>query len=349
MKQQLLLTIRNRRLGMSMSKFKLATATAIISSAFMIMPVGAKQVWDMPNEYNDNSLPAKAQIAFGDVIEKDTDGEIVIQNQFGGAMGYRSQDQFDMVASGAIPIANSNITTLGGINPYFLLSSLPFLANSTDEAHKLWEISKPYYDEIFEQNNQILLYATPWTPAGLWSKKPVNNKEDFESLKIRTWDATGTETLINADANAVQLNWGDVVPQLAAGGINAVLTSSEGGANAKFWEHLKNFTPLNYSMSLNVTHINKDVYDSLTDEQKEIIKKASEKAEEVSWTGVVKLQDDNFVEMKEHGVSIADAAPDDVMETLREAAVPIIDNWMAKSGDAGKETIETYYKAVGRD
>lgn len=328
--------------------FKFALATSFLCATAFAGPTQAKQVWDMPNEYNDTSLPAEAQRAFGDVLMRETKGEIVIKNQFGGSMGYRSQDQFDMVGSGAVPIANSNITTLGGINSYFLLSSLPFLANSAQEAKKLWEISKPYYQKIFDQNNQVLLYATPWTPAGLWSKTPVKSLNDFKSLKIRTWDATGTQTLINAHANAVQLNWGDVVPQLAAGGIDAVLTSTEGGSNAKFWEHLKYFTSLNYSMSLNVTHMNKDVYNDLSDDQKKAIVDASLKAEAVSWEGVVKRQEGNFVEMAKEGVHIQKTAPADIMQALTSAAKPIIDSWMQKTGADGQSTLDAYYTAIGR-
>ena len=48
--------------------------------------------------------------------------------------------------------------------------------------------------------------------------------------------------------------------QLASGGIDGVLTSVEGGTNAKFWEHLTHFSAINYSMSLNMTHLNKDAY-----------------------------------------------------------------------------------------
>lgn len=333
---------------MKISIFKFTLAASSLCVAALSGPVQATQTWDMPNEYNDTSLPAEAQRTFGDVLTKETHGEIVVKNQFGGAMGYRSQDQFDMVASGAVPIANSNITTLGGINPYFLLSSLPFLANTVEEAKTLWEISKPYYEKIFEQNNQILLYATPWTPAGLWSKTPTESLKDFKTLKIRTWDATGTQTLINAHANAVQLNWGDVVPQLAAGGIDAVLTSTEGGSNAKFWEHLRYFTTLNYSMSLNVTHINKDVYDDLTDDQKKAIADASKQAEDLSWTGVVKRQEANFVDMEKHGVRITKTAPADIMKALSQAATPIIDDWLKKAGPNGQKTLDAYYAAVGR-
>lgn len=332
-----------------MTTIKLTRLFAGAALSLGMSAVSAAEVWDMVNEYNDSSLHAAAQILFADRVQEQADGEIQINHHFGGAMGYSSQDQFDAVGDGALPLANTNITTLGGINPVFLLSSLPFLVRDADEARTLWEVAKPAYAQIFEENNQILLWASPWTPAGLWSKDEVNDVEDFKKLKIRTWDTNGTQTIIEAGASAVQLNWGDVVPQLATGGINAVLTSTEGGANAKFWEHLKNFTPLNYSMSLNVSHMNKDVFDSLTEEQQEIILKAASEAEDLGWQEVVERQAQNVDDMEAHHVTVADVAPEELLELLAESSQPIIEDWLKRTGETGAEILENYRAAVGRE
>lgn len=308
----------------------------------------AVETWDMANEYNESSLHAGTQLLFAKIIDDQTDGDIRINHHFGGAMGYSSQDHFDAVGDGALQLANTNITTLGGINPIFLLSSLPFLVRDTQEARKLWELAKPVYAKIFEDNNQILLWSSPWTPAGLWSKTEVNNNDDFKKLKIRTWDTNGTQTIINAGSSAVQLNWGDVVPQLATGGIDAVLTSTEGGANAKFWEHLKFFTPLNYSMSLNVSHMNKDVFDSLSDDRQQLILKAAAEAEELGWQEAVKRQNQNIVDMKAHDVTVAEEAQDELLDLLAEASQPILQDWLKRTGASGKGVLEDYQAAVGR-
>ena len=125
--------------------------SALLSLTCMV-GVQAKPIkWDMANEYNDSSLHAEAQIKFAEVLEEKTQGDITIMHHFGGAMGYESQDQFDAVADGALPIANTNLTTLGGIDPFFLLSSLPFLVRSADEAQALWNAAQPSYAEIFEK------------------------------------------------------------------------------------------------------------------------------------------------------------------------------------------------------
>jgi TRAP-type C4-dicarboxylate transport system substrate-binding protein len=188
----------------------------------------------MANEYADSSVHGQAQQVFADTAAEASNGSVKITNHFGASLGYTSAQHFDAVADGALPIANTNMGTVSGIEPIFLLSSLPFLANSIEEARMLWEAARPYYEKTFEEYNQILLYASPWPPAGIWANKPVTSLADLKGLRIRAWDASGTSTLQGAGAAALQLPWADVVPQLASGGIEAVLTSAEGGANSKF-------------------------------------------------------------------------------------------------------------------
>src|SRR5699024_10039424 len=98
----------------------------------------AAEVWDMVNEYNDSSLHAATQLLFGEILEEQTNGDIKINHHFGGAMGYSSQDQFDAVGDGALQLAITNITTLGGFDPLFLFPSLPFLFHVDYELRQFW-------------------------------------------------------------------------------------------------------------------------------------------------------------------------------------------------------------------
>ena len=192
---------------------------------------------DFSNEYNANSIHAQGDAYFIDKVGELTQGEVDIALHTGGALGFNSGDHFYAVADGAIDIADTLSGTMSGVDSLFLLSSLPFLVNDIEDARRLYEIARPYYEAIFEENDQILLYASPWPPSGIWSKDDIESADDLQNLKIRTFDRSGTETFRNLGAAPVSLSWGDVVPQLATGGISAVLTSAEAGASASFWEH----------------------------------------------------------------------------------------------------------------
>tara|TARA_R110002074_G_scaffold354774_5_gene526665 strand:+ start:354 stop:1349 length:996 start_codon:yes stop_codon:yes gene_type:complete len=317
---------------------------AIGMAAFVLAgPVSAQDVkWDMANEYQETSIHGQAQKVFTDTAREASGGAIEITNHFGGSIGYKSKEHFDAVADGALPIANTSVGQVAGIEPMFLLSSLPFLVGSAEDAQLLWEVSRPAYEEVFARNNQILLYASPWPPAGVWARKAIDSKDALADVKIRAWDASGTSTLINAGAAAIQMSWADVVPQLASGGIDGVLTSAEGGTNAKFWEHLSHFSALNYSMSLNMTHVNKDSWDALTDDQRAALQTASEAASEAAWGALASRVNENYADMEANGITVVKEVPAEFLNQLSEAGEQVYADWLEKVGDAGQKILDEY-------
>ena len=68
------------------------------------------------------------------MLKEKSKGQIVITHHYGASLGYKSKDQFDAVTDGALPIADTYVGPLRGIHPIFLLSSLPFLARTIDDA-----------------------------------------------------------------------------------------------------------------------------------------------------------------------------------------------------------------------
>ena len=331
-------------MNMFMKSCMMTAATVL---AFSTAASAGTVKWDMANEYQESSIHGQGQKVFSETLMKESGGSVVVTNHFGGSIGYKSKEHFDAVGDGALPIANTSMGQVAGIEPIFLLSSLPFLVGSADDAKLLWEVAKPHYEEVFAKHNQILLYASPWPPAGIWSKKPVLSSSDLSGLKIRPWDASGTRTLKTAGAAAVQMSWADVVPQLSAGGIEAVLTSAEGGVNAKFWEHLSHFNAINYSMSLNMTHVNKDEFDALSAEQKAAVMKAAEAASDAAWSALAERVGQNYKDMRSNGIAVAETVPAGFLGELNAAGDGVYDDWLSKVGDTGKAILDEYNQRRG--
>ena len=317
-----------------------AAGVAALATATMVSAQSVK--WDMANEYQESSIHGQAQQVFTQVAAEASGGDIEITNHFGGSIGYKSKEHFDAVGDGALPIANTSVGQVAGIEPIFLLSSLPFLVGSAADAQLLWEVAKPTYEEIFAANNQVLLYASPWPPAGVWGKKVMASVDAISGVKIRAWDASGTSTLKNAGAAAIQMSWADVVPQLASGGIDGVLTSAEGGVNAKFWEHLTHFSAINYSMSLNMTHVNKDEWDALSDDQRAAIMKASDAASDAAWGALADRVAQNYADMEANGITVTKEVPAEFLAALSTAGEAVYADWIAKVGDQGQAILDEY-------
>lgn len=316
-------------------------ACAVSAGVLMASAVNADVKLDLANEYSATSLVGQADTYFVEAVKKHSNGEIVVTPHFGGALGFKSKDHFDAVGDGAVPIAGTYTGVFSGIDPVFALSAMPFQAPSLENAIAMFEVAKPYYEKVFKKHNQKLLYASPYTPTGIWASKAVISAADLKDLKIRTYDAAGLETLKAIGAAPIQLSWADVVPQLSTGGIDAVLTSDESGINGKFWEHLTHFNAVPYSIAINMTHMNLDTYKGLTDSQRAALDKAVAETQAENWRRVAARVERNAKILQENKVTVVEA-PKELVAKLQSAAQSVLDDWLAKMGEDGKAIMAAY-------
>jgi TRAP-type C4-dicarboxylate transport system substrate-binding protein len=121
-----------------------------------------------------------------------------------------------------------------------------------------------------------------------------------------------------------------------------VLTSAEGGTNAKFWEHLTHFSALNYSMSLNMTHVNLDEWNDLTEEQQAAVMTAAEAASDAAWGALGDRVAQNYADMQANGITVVDPVPADFLATLNAAGQSVYADWLDKVGPVGQEILDAY-------
>ncbi|MCF8468966.1 MAG: TRAP transporter substrate-binding protein [Sneathiella sp.] len=321
-----------------------AAAVALGASA-----ANAEEKFDLANAYGATSIHAEGNVVFAEALAEASGNDIIVTVHPGGSLGYKSADHFDAVRDGAVDIADTPANFLGGIDPFFLISSMPFLVKSVDEAKLLLEIAKPEYERILEANGQKFLYASPWPASGIWSREPVKTAADLASIKIRTFDPNGTKAFKAIHAAPIQLAWADVVPQLATGGIDAVLTSAEGGVSQKFVEQTKYFTEINYALPLNIVHMNKDAFDRLSPDQQKMVMDASALASDRNWAEVVGRTEKNYAQIKKDGGVIVTDGNEALLADLSKAGEIVLTEWLEKTGDRGAAAIAAFQEKTGQN
>ncbi len=323
---------------------KILHAMLLSGAAFVAASPAVAQsvVWDMPNEYPATSLQGETDQFFSARLAELSDGDFAITHHFGGALGFRSRDQLDAVGDGAVPLANTFIPPLGGLDPLFLLMSLPFLTSDSTEAKRLFDVAEPHYNDILSNYNQRLLYSSPWASSGLWSREEINSIEALQGLKMRTYDVNSTMVFRNNGASPIQLSWADIVPQLSAGGIDGVLTSIEAGLSASFNEYTPHFNALNYDSTINMVTINLDVWNGLTDEQRALVTQAAEETEAHAWTNITSEVAKAYEEGAAAGMTIITEFDPAFRAQLAEGSKSVIDDWLAKAGDVGAKILKEY-------
>lgn len=179
--------------------------------------------------------------------------------------------------------------------------------------------------------NARLLYVTPWPPSGVWSVDPLENEDALNRLKIRTYDETSKSMFEGLGAESVNLPYSALAEKLAAGEVNAVLTSGDGGAGRSLWDHLPHFTAVNYSIPLSYTIINNDVWNSLNNEQQAILNNAAEQVAQVSWSGVEQRISANYARMRENNMTLNTEPSSSVMDALRKAGAKQTQVWLEEN------------------
>jgi TRAP-type C4-dicarboxylate transport system substrate-binding protein len=117
--------------------------------------------WELINEYPATVLAGEADAFFAAAAARRTDGRIGIRPIPDGKSGVRTRGQIAAVSDGRFAMASSFAGALAGESPVFLLSSLPFVTQSADDAQELAEAAMPLYERLFAERKQRTLYVSP--------------------------------------------------------------------------------------------------------------------------------------------------------------------------------------------
>ncbi|MFO7876780.1 MAG: TRAP transporter substrate-binding protein [Desulfovermiculus sp.] len=308
----------------------------------MAAAVQAETKLDLATTYSGQNLHARTLRDFAQQVKEASDDEIIISVQEGGAMGLKDEDHFTAIADGIVPMASVLMGAAVGTSPIYALSTSPFLVQGFEEAKLLRDIAMPYYEEEAKRLDQKILYTCPWPPSAVHAKRPIQEYEDLEGLRIRTYDKKGTEVLQKAGANAVVMSWGDVYPALATGTIDSVLTSTTSAVAGNFWEVLTDTTLVNFAIPVNMININLDTFNSLPQEQQDILVQVGQKMEKKWWQEAEDTMDEEIKTLRENEMTVHEEISDELARKLRESGQFIIDDWLEEVGQDGQEILDEF-------
>ena len=327
-----------------LSALAASAATALVLSSFSY---AQEFVWDMPNEYGENTVIGEADKIFAERLERNSGGRIKITNHFGGSLGYRSKDHWSAVKDRTVPIASTYTGDFSDFDPIFLFNNLPFVATNPAQSKALIDSTRPWYDEAFAKGGQMLLLAMPGPPVGIWSQKAIGGSDDLKGLKIRTYDANGTIAFNNLGAKAIRLSWADVIPALSTNAIEAVLTSAEGVHVEEFSEYLSHFHHVNFIMGINMVHLNLNAFESLPSDLQKILADTAKEVEEELWTRIDERISLNSRLLKDKDVTVISEISETLISELEASGQQAIDAWKDAMGtEKAAEILSAYESAL---
>lgn len=296
---------------------------------------------DLNAKYGANNFHTKGAEQFAALVKDYTKGSVQITVHSGSAL--IKGNPLKAVKDGTVAMTDMFIPFTSGGGKVFGISALPFIANSYEDAYKLYQLSKKSYEKTANKWNQKLLYSVTWPASGFYSTKEINSIEDFKGVKTRTYDKNSAEFINLAGGSAVALPWGEVYSSLRTGMVDSVVTSSSSGKDGKFWEVLKNYTKINYAYPLQAVTINLDYWNALDKNQQKAMLKAAAEIEKAQWEAV-KAEDKESLELLvANGMKVQETTPE-LKKELDAIALKLLTQYLEDANSDIQKIFKEYRK-----
>jgi len=232
------------------------------------------RAWNIHPEGYPNTIALEQMAA--EVAEK-TNGEITIKLFNGGVLGSQP-DAIEQIRLGALDIGQFNLGPMGTSVPATNVVSLPFIFKNIPQMYRAMD--GEIGDAIGAGMAEKGIVALGWYDSGARSfynsERPINTPEDVEGLKVR---------VMNNDlfVGMIASMGGNATPMAFAEGYQSLKTGVVDGAenNPPSYESTNHFEVAQfYSMTEHLiipecVCISKKAYDSLSEEQQEIVRTAA--------------------------------------------------------------------------
>lgn len=327
------------------------TKSSVLGALLFLLPfLGGSSAsaveWDLATNLPAGNFQVKNVERFAAEVKAATNADVVIQVHSGGALGFKGPDMLGAVRDGVVPIGTMMLSQQVGLAPILGTGSLAYLVSGFEEMKKFNDIARPTYDAVMEKYNQKILYITPWPGQNIFSKAEITSPDSFRTMKIRTLDRHSSDFFRGLGASPVQMPWGEVVPALATGVIDAVTTSSSSGVDGQFWEFMKACLIVNWQANFEIVSVNLTAWNKLKPESRAAIEATAKRLEGQFWE-VARAEDaQKFSILESKGIKLV--KPDQGLRQYMIAKAKPGWGEFARSVPQAKPLLDGYLAAVSK-
>src|SRR5512146_518545 len=323
-------------------KSRYLPAALIAVAALWIAPASAQTKWNLPAAYPADNPHSENLSLFAKDVGAATGGKLTITVHPGASL-FKAPDIKRAVQTGQAQIGEVLISLHENEDPMFGIDVIPFLATSYPTAKKLWAASKPAIEKKLASQGLMLLFAVPWAPQGIYSKKQLDSVADMKGLKWRAYNVGTARIGELVGAQVVTVQAADLAQALATGVVNSFITSAATGYDSKAWESMTYFYDTQAWIPKDMTFVNKAQFDKLDKPTQDALLKAAATAETRGW----KMWEDKsgwyLDQLKSHGMKV-EAPSAKLKEGLAKVGETLTADWLKKAGADGKAVIDAYKK-----
>ena len=307
----------------------------------------AKTKWDLHLNYPAGNFHSKGAQRFADKVKEATNGELNIVLHPGAALGFKGPELLRAVAEGQLAIAEVPTGMVEGDAPVLALTAQPFISANAFEQRLLYQLAKPTYAKILKKFNQFTLYSSVWPFSGIYTQRAINAETDLKGLKMRVYDGTGLAFGKATGIAARKMPFSEVYPAMKAGLLDSMYTSSVSGVDAKAWEVLEYFTPINIVGPVNMINVNLDAWNKLPKNIQATVLEVAAQMEDEMWNLAGDMDRKSRTKLLENGMSIKPVS-NEFRSELNAIGKKLRAAWAKKAGADAQMILDEYDRITGR-
>lgn len=230
---------------------------------------------------------------FKELVELKSNNKIRIRI-FGNAMLGSDRVTTEAAQAGTLDLTSSSSPNMASFHKDYMAFDLPYITSPQFQDNFFKELDSGelgvYLNKLANSIGLVpLMYCQFGYRNFVTTEKPINSVEDLKGLKIRTTDSPVEVAVAKAlGMNPAPVAWGETYTALQQGTVEAEGNTFSLLNDAKHTEILKYATDSEHNYSMHLLLMNKEKWDSLTDEQRNILTEAAEEA--LIWQRAISIE-----------------------------------------------------------
>ncbi|WP_408962357.1 TRAP transporter substrate-binding protein [Neorhizobium sp. BETTINA12A] len=302
----------------------------------------AQTAWVLPSAYPPANYHVENLMQFAKDVETASGGKLKITVHPNASL-FKAPDIKRAVQTGQAQAGEVLISLHENENPVFGIDVVPFLATSFDASKKLYAASKPAVEKALDAQGLKLLYATPWPPQGIFTKKDVNSTTDLKGLKWRAYNVGTSRIADLVGAQPVTVQAAELPQALATGVVDGLMTSSATGVDSKIWESLNHYYDTQAWIPKNVIFVNKAAFAALDPAVQKAVTDAAAAAEARGWALGAEKTAAYMETLRKNGMKVLEPSAD-LKKGLADVGSKLTEDWSKKAGADGAAILDAYKK-----
>ena len=322
--------------------FALSTAAAAITLSLASSAAFAQTKWDLASAYPATNFHSENLVQFANDVDKATAGKLKITVHSNASL-FKAPEIKRAVQGGQAQAGEIIFANFQNEWQIYGADGLPFLADSYDEATKLYKAQKPLIEKKLADQGMGLLYAVAWPPQGIYTKKPLNSAADLKGIKWRAYSPNTSRIAELVGAQPVTVQAAELSQALATGVVESTMTSGATGVDSKLYESLKYYYDMQAWLPKNAVIVNKAAFDALDKPTQAAVLKAAADAEIRGTAASKRVNTETLEKLKANGMSIVVPSAQ-LKADMKKVGDTMVKEWLDKSGAEGKAVLDAFAK-----